>query len=148
MSDQGRETPELKGTALRVYLVLLKKGEYGAGPRAIQKELELSSPNAVVYHLERLISLGLVEKDLSGNYKAKKEATVEVFTNFVIFFGALLPKYLLYAIFFTTMLLTFVVIYPYRPNAAVEYVVALIFGLSACIIMWYETINIWRRRPF
>jgi predicted transcriptional regulator len=69
MSDPTREKLELKGTALRVYVALLKKGGSGAGPRAIQKELELASPNAVVYHLERLISLGLVEKDLSGNYK-------------------------------------------------------------------------------
>jgi len=55
---------ELKGTALKVYLVLLKRGDEGAGPRTIQRELKLSNPSLVSYHIEKLVSLGLVERDL------------------------------------------------------------------------------------
>jgi len=140
--------PELRGTGLRVYIALLKKGEGGSGPRTIQKELGLSSPSLATYHLEQLINMGLAEKDFSGNYRLKKERSAEILSNFVNLFGVLLPKYILYSVFYTTMLITYVVIYPFRPIASVEYTVSLLFGISICVLMWYEAINTWIKRPF
>jgi len=73
---------------------------------------------------------------------------VEALVGFVNLFGRMLPKYLLYSIFFTTMLITYILIHPYNPVVATEYVATLIFGVCACIVMWYETIIVWLRRPF
>jgi len=108
----------------------------------------LSSPNLATYHLEQLLNMDLVEKDFSGNYKVKKERSTEVLSDFVNLFGMLFPKYMLYSVFYTTMLLTYIIIYPFRPIALVEYIASLLFGFSICVLMWYETINTWAKRPF
>lgn len=70
MSDQTVAN-ELKGNTLRVYWNLLKSSEEFIGPRQVQRELGFSSPSLAVYHLNKLIDLGLVEKN-SGEYKVNR----------------------------------------------------------------------------
>jgi len=137
---------ELKGTTLRVYWVLLKKGSIGTGPREVMRELGLSSPSVASYHLEKLRNLGLVEKDVGGNYVVKEEVKVEVFSDFVRVVGMMLPRYLFYSVLFTTMLVAYVVLYPLQFTP--QTIMVLIFGLTSCIITWVETVRAWRRRPF
>jgi DNA-binding transcriptional ArsR family regulator len=137
---------ELKGTTLRVYWVLLKKGSGGTGPREVMRELGLSSPSVASYHLEKLRNLGLVERDVGGNYVGKEEVKVEVFSDFVRVVGMMLPRYLFYSVLFTTMLVAYVVLYPLQFTP--QTIMVLIFGLTSCIITWVETVRAWRRRPF
>jgi len=137
---------ELKGTTLRVYWVLLKKGSGGTGPREVMRELGLSSPSVASYHLEKLSNLGLVEKDIGGNYVVRGEVKVEVFSDFVRVVGMMLPRYLFYSVLFTTMLVAYVVLYPLQFTP--QTIMVLIFGLTGCIITWVETIRAWMRRPF
>lgn len=137
---------ELKGTTLRVYWVLLKKGSGGTGPREVMRELGLSSPSVASYHLEKLRNLGLVEKDVGGNYVVQEEVKVEVFSDFVRVVGMMLPRYLFYSVLFTTMLVAYVVLYPLQFTP--QTIMVLIFGLTSCIITWVETVRAWRRRPF
>ncbi|MBC7120780.1 MAG: helix-turn-helix transcriptional regulator [Candidatus Methanosuratus sp.] len=146
MDDRKNARSELKGTTLRVYWVLLKHGEKGVGPRDITRELGLSSPSVAAYHIEKLLNLGLVEKTDDGSYVPKKNIDAEVVSDFVRMFGMMLPRFFFYAILFTTMLITFLAVYPLRPDP--QTVVALIFGVTACAIFWVETLRVMRRRPF
>jgi len=56
----------------------------------------------------------------------------------------LLPRYTLYATMFTTLLIFYV-----SQFRAVDFysVFALIFGVLATGILWYETVRTWRQRP-
>jgi DNA-binding transcriptional ArsR family regulator len=146
MVETERVQSELKGTTLRVYWAVLKKGSEGAGPRELMRELELSSPSVAVYHLEKLKNLGLVEKEETGSYIAKEQVKVEVFSDYVRVVGMMLPRYLFYSVLFTTMLVSYLLIYPIQWNS--QTLVTLIFGLTACLITWGETIRVWFRRPF
>jgi hypothetical protein len=145
MSDPERTRSELKGTTLRVYWALLRKGTEGSGPRELMRELGLSSPSVAVYHLEKLRNLGLADKTESGSYSARKEVKVEVFSDYVRVVGLMLPRYLFYSVLFTTMLATFLILYGIQLSP--QSLVALIFGITACIVTWVETIRTWSRRP-
>jgi len=138
---------QLKGPTLQVYLAILMKGSQGAGVRSIQRELGMSSPNQVSYHLSKLMSLGIVDKNEEGNYKVKEKIEIDL-AGFVIFFGKLIPKYFLYAIFFSTMLIAYLIVNPYRGIISLDSIMVLIFGISASIISWLEAANLWRKRPF
>jgi len=60
--------------------------------------------------------------------------------------GMMLPRYLFYSVLFTTMLVSYLIIYPLQWDP--QTMVTLIFGATACIITWFETIRVWYRRPF
>ncbi|MGQ9759197.1 MAG: helix-turn-helix domain-containing protein [Candidatus Methanomethylicaceae archaeon] len=135
---------ELKGTTLRVYWALLKKGS--AGPREVMRELGLSSPSVASYHLDKLTHLGLVKKEVDGNYVISKEVKVELFSQFVRVAGIALPRYFFYSVLFTTMLVAYIVIYPIESSP--QSIMSIIFGIVGTIITWVETIRAWLRRPF
>jgi DNA-binding transcriptional ArsR family regulator len=142
--DKENVEAELRGTTLRVYWALLKKGS--AGPREIMRELNLSSPSVASYHLEKLANLGLVKKEVGGEYVISKEVKVELFSQFIRVAGIALPRYFFYSVLFTTMLIAYLIIYPIEntPQTAMS----IIFGATAAVITWIETIRAWLRRPF
>jgi len=141
----SRAESELRGSTLRVYWYLFKKGE-GVGVREVQRALGMSSPSTALHHLDKLRRLGLIEKDSFGQYVMLKEVKVGVLRFFTKLGTLVLPRYLFYAAFFSTSLL----IYLYREGftGSVHNVMALIFGLSGAVVCWYETARIWRERFF
>jgi DNA-binding transcriptional ArsR family regulator len=146
MGDNEKIRSELKGTTLRVYWAILRRGADGVGPREIMRDLGLSSPSVAVYHLEKLRGLGLAEKTEDGGYRAKEEVKVDVFSDYVRVIGLMLPRYLFYSVFFTTILLSYVFLYSITVTP--QTVIFLIFGVAACVVFWVETIRAWSRRPF
>ncbi len=142
--DKENVEAELKGTTLRVYWALLKKGS--AGPREIMRELNLSSPSVASYHLEKLVHLGLVKKEVGGEYVISKEVKVELFSQFIRVAGIALPRYFFYSVLFTTMLIAYLIIYPIENDP--QTAMSIIFGITAAVITWIETIRAWLRRPF
>lgn len=135
---------ELKGTTLRVYWAVLKKGS--AGPREIMRELNLSSPSVASYHLDKLTHLGLVKKEVGGNYIISKEVKVELFSQFVRVAGIALPRFFFYSVLFTTMLIAYLLIYPIENTP--QSMMSIIFGVTGAVITWVEAIRAWLRRPF
>ena len=138
---------ELKGLTLRIYwhiLGLNKKETIGV--RSIQRALSLSSPSVASHHLEKLRTLGLLEKDATGEYRLVGQVKVGVLQNFVGFLGVLLPRYLFYSAMFTAMLILYPIIYP--PNFSAHNIMAFVFGISAVVVSWNETVKVWRMRPF
>ncbi len=138
---------ELKGLTLRIYWHILgSKKKETIGVRPIQRALGLSSPSVALHHLEKLRNFGLLEKDLTGEYRLVNEVKVGVLQNFVGLLGFLLPRYLFYSTMFTAMLVLYPILYP--PNFSAHNIIALIFGAGAVIVSWTETFRVWRMRPF
>ena len=135
---------ELKGKTLLVYLHLLKSSQSSIGVREVQRSLGFSSPSVAAYHLNKLQELGLVESE-RGDYRLVREVKVGVLRQFVTLGGVMLPRFLFYAVLMTTMLATYVLQFPMTLTRA--NVTILLIGAIPTIILWYETIKIWRERP-
>jgi hypothetical protein len=70
---------------------------------------------------------------------------VGVLRSFVSLGGVMLPRYLFYAVLVTSMLVTFLVMFPFSPTR--EYMTTLVMGLVPTALFWFETIKIWREKP-
>jgi hypothetical protein len=142
MSEENVESV-LKGNTLRVYWFLLKSPTGVVGARETQRALKFSSPALAVYHLDKLTELGLADKT-NGEYQLVKAVNVGVLKQFVRFGTFMLPRHLLYATMFTTLLIFFLIQFK-QVNFYSTF--ALVLGLLATGIMWYETIKAWRQKP-
>ena len=136
----------LKGKTLIVYWYLLQQPSRSVGVREVQRALNLSSPSIAVHHLEKLEELGLVEKKPTGEYVLEEEVKIGILRFFTRMGRFMVPRYLFYSVLFTTMLATYVIMCVLGfvwPN-----LYALMFGLIAALAFWFETIRIWRAKPF
>jgi hypothetical protein len=98
---------ELEGITLSVYLYVVKKGK-PVGPRDAMKGASLSSPSVSYRHLEKLETLGLLQKNEYGEYVAKGKARVKGY----IWIGRrIAPKMLVYALVFLSILLFELVVF-------------------------------------
>jgi len=141
--DEERAANELKGNTLRVYWYLLQSSKNSVGPRDVQRKLGFSSPALAVYHLDKLVELGLAEK-VSGEYHLTKDVDVGVLKQFLRFGHFIVPRYILYTAMFATLLAFFLL---YVKEINFYSVFALIFGLSSTGIFLYETVRTWRSKP-
>jgi hypothetical protein len=142
MSEEKIESV-LKGNTLRVYWFLLRSPNGTVGARETQRALKFSSPALAVYHLEKLAELGLAEKT-NGEYRLVKAVNVGVLKQFVRFGAFMLPRHFLYATMFTTLL----IFYSTQFKSVNFYsTFALVLGLLATAVMWYETFRAWRQKP-
>jgi len=89
---------DLTGATALVYWYLLKKGSNSAGVREVMKVLKFSSPSSATYHLEKLMNLGLVDKDNMGAYHVVKRVEIGWFKAFILLRGHAIPKQLFYAL--------------------------------------------------
>lgn len=143
-TDEAIIESELKGKTLIVYMYIIRVNQPSVGVREIQRALGFSSPSVSAYHLNKLKDLGLVES-IRGDYSLIRMVKVGVLKQFVTFGGIMLPRYLFYAVLLTTMLVTYVLQFPMEPTR--QNITTLIMGAVPAIILWYETIRIWRDRP-
>jgi hypothetical protein len=142
--DDAHIESELKGKTLLVYMHMLKAGQETVGVREVQRALGFSSPSVAAYHIQKLQDLGLIE-NIYGDYRLIKEVKVGVLRSFVSVGGVMLPRFLFYAVLVTSMLVTFLVSFPFVPSR--EYITTLVMGLVPAVVLWYETIKIWREKP-
>jgi predicted DNA-binding transcriptional regulator len=140
--DEERLASELKGNTQRVYWCLLSS-KNNVGVRQLQRKLGFSSPALAVYHLEKLVELGLVEK-VHGEYHLAKIVDVGVLKQFIKLGGVIIPRHVLYASMFTTL---FIFYLSQLKDLNFYSVFALIFGLLATGITWFETIRARRSKP-
>ena len=141
--DEEKIASKLKGNTLRVYWNLLRSSDGVAKVRETQRSLGFSSPALALYHLEKLMELGLVKK-IRGEYHLAKTVNIGVLKQFTKIGSFLLPRFTLYATMFTTLLIFYV-----SQFRAVSFysVFALVFGALATGILWYETVRTWKQRP-
>jgi DNA-binding transcriptional ArsR family regulator len=145
ITDEERILSEITGNTLLVYWHLLKKGRDSCGVREVQRTLGFSSPSSASYQLEKLRQLGLVSKDRSGDYQICSVLKAGVISAFIFFGGHAFPKHLLYASATSMMILLFVTVFSNALSPIV--MIALLPGVLAAAIFWYETSKVWRRRP-
>ncbi len=91
---------EIKADTFQVYLHLVKKGEY-IGPRDIMRAANLSSPAVAHRILQKLVDLGLADKDAYGRYKAIEKVG---FKGYVWVGRSLVPRFILYGFFLAGLL--------------------------------------------
>jgi hypothetical protein len=141
-SDRDRVDYELRGKTLTVYLYLLRHGK-AVGVREIQKELGFSSPSVAFHHLDKLVDLGVVEKDEYERYVLSKKVDTGILHSFVSIAGITLPRLGFYAAFFTTIAIAYFLL-----NRTSLDLYALIGTVGGAAIFWYEAWRVWRRKPF
>ena len=143
LSLSGKSSPdELTGNTLRVYWVMLQNpGEIG--PRDVQRKLHFSSPNLAVYHLDKLVELGLAEKML-GQYHLIENVNIGFFKHFARVGRLVFPRQILYA----SMWSTFVVFIALTFKDWNYYsVFGVILGLLGLVIFWFEAWKTWSLKP-
>jgi hypothetical protein len=143
-TDEAVIESELKGKTLLVYMYTLRADQSSVGVREVQRALNFSSPSVSAYHLNKLKDLGLVES-IRGDYTLVREVKVGVLKQFVTLGGIMLPRFLFYAVLVTTMLVTYVLQFPMEPTR--QNITTLTIGAVPAVILWYETVRIWRERP-
>lgn len=145
--DPSQIEAELRGKTLLVYWYFVRRGDERIGVRSVQRALSFSSPSVAYHHLEKLRRLGLLSKNSIGEYTLVGEIKVGFLKLFVRLGRLVLPRYLFYAVMFTSMLLTYLLVYP-QSLSNVHNAVALLFGALACIVLWYEALHVYRVTPF
>lgn len=141
--DEEKIASELKGNTLRAYWALMNSEDGIIGVRELQRKLGFSSPALAAYHLNKLTELKLVE-NIRGDYKLIREIRVGVLKQFIKLGTFLLPRYVLYATMFTTLLIFLL----FQMSEFTFYsTFALILGVLGSVIFWYETIRVWRQKP-
>ncbi len=143
--DEEKIEAELKGTTLRVYWYALRQNQK-VGVREVQRALKLSSPSVAAHHLEKLMRLGLLEKDATGEYMVQQAVQVGFMRFFFRIGKFMLPRHLFYAVFFTSMLAGYL-LFHLRALGTEQFLLLTSLG-SGCAIFWYETARILREAPF
>jgi hypothetical protein len=143
--DRERVEYELRGKTLQVYLYILRHGK-AAGVREVQKALGFSSPSVAFHHLDKLINLGIIERDQYERYVLVKQVDVGILNSFINVAGLTLPRLGFYAAFFSTIALAYILTNLADPGLLNLY--ALIGTVGGCAIFWYEAWRVWRRKPF
>lgn len=136
----------LKGKTLQVYWYLLRASRNSAGVREIQRALNFSSPSIALHHLEKLQDLGLVTKKGTGEYFLTEEVKVGLLRFFTRIGRFLVPRYMFYSVWLSTMLITYALFY--GVTGSIHNFFALVFGIIGCSVLWFETIRLWREKPF
>ncbi len=141
--DDEKIISELKGNTLRAYWALMNSKDGVLGVRELQRKLSFSSPALASYHLNKLADMKLVVKE-RGDYRLVREVRVGVLKQFIKLGTFLLPRYVLYATMFTTLLIYLIVnLRQFTFYSAF----ALVLGVLGAVIFWYETFRVWRQRP-
>jgi predicted DNA-binding transcriptional regulator len=137
-NENWRIESSLVGSTLRMYWSLLCRKQGAIGLREIQRELGFSSPSSAVYQLDKLISLGLVQKDDMGDYIVRRVIKVGFLRDFVFVRGYPLPKS---ALFGALILLIDVTCFALLISVQVQMTLsflAMLPGLVSSLIFWYE----------
>ena len=142
--DEERILADLYGNTLLVYWYMLKK-QNPVGVREVQRALGFSSSSTASYHLGKLRELSLIAKNSSGDYKISRVVKVGVMSAFLFVGRFAFPKHFLYALA-TSLMVLFSTLLFYDTLSSIV-VVALLPGMIAAGIFWYETLKVWRRKP-
>ncbi len=90
------ETEMLEGKTLNVYSYVVKEGK-PVGPREVMRGVNLSSPSVAYWHLQKLETCGLIEKNAYGEYILKEKINI---SGHLWIGRKLVPRLLCYSLFF------------------------------------------------
>src|SRR5438477_10735713 len=87
---------KLSETAMLIYVYIQSRSGDSVRLRDIQQAMKFSSPSSALFHLQKLESAGLVQKDTVGDYRIKTRIRVSLIRNFLVIKGVLIPKHFFY----------------------------------------------------
>ena len=146
---------KLTGTTRRVYACFLESPDVESGVRDIARKLGIRHPSVVLYHLQKLEELGLLDHTNIGTYYLVKEVKVGVLRMFVRLRGRLFPRLFFYSLLVSAMITVYLCFYtPWMltlasqlpPGVLVMYVTSLLISIIAGTFLFLETIMIWREK--
>ena len=144
IDEQAEVDAQLRGNTLVVYWYMLRCNK-PLGAREIQRAVGLSSSSLALHHLNKLIELRLVGKDEEGAYVVTRRVNAGLLGFFIGTGRLLLPRFVLYAVFFTGILISsLLVFFPRFDAVLVTLLVSLVF---VTLIFWFETVRMWRAQP-
>ncbi|MDD3791810.1 MAG: hypothetical protein PHY74_01620 [Candidatus Bathyarchaeota archaeon] len=137
---------DLEGNTLNVYAFVVKEGK-PVGPREVMRGANLSSPSTAYRQLQKLESLGLIEKNVYGAYVAREKASVR---GHVWVGKNLVPRLMCYSLFFFGILSVEVAILMVQfffqgqtPSLAVAYLIPITAG--SAVLFLAEGLLLWKR---
>lgn len=130
---------------LLVYWYLYSHPQNTSGPRTLQRALGFSSPSIAVFHLDKLVGTGLVQKQSDGRYRIAIHRKFGAMNQFYHIRKQWVPKHLLYATLTTTAAIPVLVLL-FMSMSPLASVALVPMALSAAI-QWYEGLLLWRIRP-
>ncbi len=143
----------LTGTTLKVYRYVIVQNK-PVGAREVQHALNLSSPALAVFHLDKLVSAGLLSKpDDGGGYIVERT----YLKHYIRLRRFLIPRYLFYATLATLFAVGWIVIISVpvskfwtevHSGYGFTLISFLSYGIAATAIcaglFWYETFKVFR----
>ncbi|MEN2999256.1 MAG: winged helix-turn-helix domain-containing protein [Acidilobaceae archaeon] len=130
---------ELTSTSLKIYVLLLEAGE-PLGVREIARAIDMPA-STVHYHLKKLEELDLVEAAGLG-YRVKRLLPIEGFS---LIGKRLVPKLIIYSLFFLGVALGEVIVVIYRGWIGYEALVIVLTSLLAFLVLFKEGYELRRR---
>lgn len=128
----------LSGKTLQVYLYLQKKRQ-PSGIREVQRDLELSSPSVVEYHVEKLVEMELARRDSYARVVVTRKVRVKAMASYINIGSITVPRFAFYASFFTLITAFYAV---FNLKSMSIYGVAVPGGAAA--IFWLEAAKLWK----
>lgn len=135
---------DLKGNTLVIYWHMIRANK-PLGAREIQRNTGLSSSSLSLHHLNKLIEMGLVTTTSHGQYVVAKRVAPGLLSMYIGTGRLFVPRFVLYALFFTSMLMSSAVLYIARIDAVS--MLLIVVSLIASLIFWHEAWKMWRVQP-
>ncbi|MFX0091309.1 MAG: hypothetical protein ACFFBD_06050 [Candidatus Hodarchaeota archaeon] len=136
---------KVKGTTLRVYLLLARGKENDYGVREIQRTLALSTVSLAFYHLQRLEDLDLIVKTPQNRYKVSQLFPLGEYEDFFVLKGRFLPREVFFLSFFTCALFItflFFLLKQWGPMLLVLFATAIVATTGS----WLRFYSLWKKK--
>ena len=125
----------------RVYIHMMKTKD--ATAREVYRALGMSSPSLALLHLEKLVQLGLVEKDRGGYHISSTPKRFGILRFFYLMGKWFIPRAFFYFLFFVSMTVFFL----YLSFRNQSYVIPTAVALLSALVNLYETLSFYRLLP-
>jgi hypothetical protein len=137
---------KLSETAMLIYVYIQSRSGNSVRLRDIQQAMKFSSPSSALFHLQKLESAGLVQKDNMGDYQIKTRVRVSLVRNFLIVRGTLIPRHVFYASATTAVSILYFILLSQFLLSPIA-LVALLLNVASAAAFWYESWQDWKMRP-
>jgi len=129
------EKKHLSGTTWDVYLYIVTSKE-PIGVREVWRKLKLSSPSLAQYHINKLVSLKLIEPTPNGKYQTNEEEQTEILKSFIVLRGRLIPRLVFYGAILSGVLASYLIFWPFRWDF--RDLVALFISVFSVLAFFFE----------
>jgi hypothetical protein len=129
------EKKHISGTTWDVYLYIVTSKE-PIGVRDVWRKLKLSSPSLAQYHINKLVSLKLIEPTLFGKYQMNEEEQTDILKSFIVLRGRLIPRLVFYGAILSGVLVSYLIFWPFRWDF--RDLVALFVSIFSVLAFFFE----------